>query len=495
MGAMTFVLPPDLASDVVRELERACVAGGQDSMPWPTEVHVEPGRLTVRRDVDESGALVVPWDIDSTGRIMGMTATLIEQTFPYQFRVELARGKVNQLRCQAADWQAGGLQLPNTLTEQIRKASVAFSQAVTQTPAEGNQHAQAALDLGYRTAEELVHIYVRQMFEARHQRQPRLDTALGCCVGGVPLAAAQADALFPACNTLCLPFTWKEVEPAEASYCWEPYEALLKLALDRGLTVHGGPLIDFSASHLPDWLWLWERDLSSIASFMCDYVETTVKRYCQHIRSWQLCTASNLSAVLGLGEDEFMWLTARLVEAARQVHPSLDLSVGIAQPWGEYMAVEDRTHSPFIFADTLVRSGLNLAALDLELIMGITPRGSYCRDLLEISRLLDLYTLLGVPLRVTLGYPSASGADKRADGSLKVTAGHWHGGFRPDVQAEWAESVVGLALCKPSVHGVQWTHASDAQSHQFAHCGLFDSRDKAKPVLQRLCTLREQHLR
>ena len=141
---------------------------------------------------------------------------------------------------------------------------------------------------------------------------------------------------------------------------------------------------------------------------MCKFVETAVRRYRSRIRRWQLTAASNCASVLSLTEDELLGLTYRLAEAARQVDPSLELVVGIAQPWGEYMALADRTHSPFIFADTLIRSGLNLAALDVELVMGVTPRGSYCRDLLEMSRLLDLYALLGVPLRVTLGYPSSA---------------------------------------------------------------------------------------
>src|SRR5206468_1482903 len=140
-----------------------------------------------------------------------------------------------------------------------------------------------------------------------------------------------------------------------------------------------------------------------------------VKRYGQRIRRWQLTAASNCASVLSLGEDELLWLTVRLAEVVRQIDPGLELIVGVAQPWGEYMAQEDRIHSPFIFADTLVRSGLNLAALDLELVSGVTPRGSYCRDLLETSRLLDLYALLGVPLRVTMAYPSANTSDPKAD--------------------------------------------------------------------------------
>src|SRR5437588_5381656 len=118
------------------------------------------------------------------------------------------------------------------------------------------------------------------------------------------------------------------------------------------------------------------------------------------------------------------------------------------------MAVEERTHSPFIFADTLVRSELKLSSLDLELVMGVTPRGSYCRDLLETSRLLDLYSLLGVPLRITLGYPSATEADDNADPELRVDGGRWRSGFTPEVQADWASSFAALALAKPYTQAV-----------------------------------------
>jgi hypothetical protein len=495
MGTMSFTLPSDLPAEVVPELQRACVAGGPDSMPWPTEVEVEPDRLTVRRDVDESGCLVVPCGVDGSGLLMSTSATLIERSPPYHLQIELARGKVNQLRTQAADWQAGGLIIPDALLQKIQATGRAFARAVTHSPADPvSQQAQAVLNLAYCTAEELVTLYTEQMFEARHQRQPRFDSTLSCRLGAVTLAKEQAQLLMDTCNSLSVSFAWHEIEPAEATYAWEPADAILSWAEKQELQVNAGPLIDFSTGRLPDWLWLWDRDLTSLASFMCDYVETTVKRYCRRIRSWQLTTASNCAAILGLGEDELLWLTARLIEAARQVDPKLDLIVGIAQPWGEYMAVEDRTYSPFIFADTLIRSGLNLTALDVEVVMGVSPRGSYCRDLLDTSRLLDLYTLLGVPLRVTLGYPSAAGPDAQADKELAATAGGWHGGFDADVQADWATAYAGLALCKPSVRAVQWADWSDAVPHQFPHCGLQGAADEPKPVAERLRALRENHL-
>jgi hypothetical protein len=159
------------------------------------------------------------------------------------------------------------------------------------------------------------------------------------------------------------------------------------------------------------------------------------------------------------------------------------------------MALADRTHSPFIFADTLIRSGLNLAALDIEILMGVTPRGSYCRDVLETSRMLDLYALLGVPLRVTLGYPSSTQADLDGDPELLVAAGRWGSGFTPVTQAEWAADFTALALCKPFVQGVQWTHFADSAPHQFPHCGLVDRDGNPKPALDGLRELREKHLR
>src|SRR5439155_17050123 len=111
-------------------------------------------------------------------------------------------------------------------------------------------------------------------------------------------------------------------------------------------------------------------------------------------------------------------LTARLAEAAWQVDPDLELVISVNQPWGEYMARKEYTYSPFIFADTLIRAGLKLAALELEWIMSVSPRGTYCRDALDASRQLDLYALLGVPLQVTLAYPCAEGPDALADATL-----------------------------------------------------------------------------
>jgi hypothetical protein len=495
MGTMSFQLPASLPADSAKELERTCVAGGPDNMPWPTELRLKPDMLAASRTVDESGYLVVPWSVDKVGRLMGTTATLMERPEPYNLLVELARGKVNQLRCQAADWKAGGLQTPDSLRQLIDDASRAFVQAVAGDGSpQAFERAREALALSYQAAELLVRAYVDQVFAVRHQRQSRLDASLGCRLGSTVPPDQVAQPIVTSFNTVCIPMAWNLVETDESNFDWSSVDEALNWATTRNFQVSAGPLVDFSSANLPAWLWLWERDLPSLATFMCKYVDTAVRRYRGKIRRWQLTAASNNASILALTEDELLGLTYRMVETARQIDSALDLVVGIAQPWGEYMAVEDRTHSPFIFADTLIRSGLNLSALDIELVMGVTPRGSYCRDLLETSRLLDLYALLGVPLRVTLGYPSSDGADPDADPELRVGAGRWHAGFNPATQADWAEAFCTLALCKPFVQGVQWVQLSDTGPHPFPHCGLLDASGNPKPATQRLRDLRQKHL-
>ena len=208
---------------------------------------------------------------------MGATATLMERPHPYQLLVELARGKVNQLRCQASDWQAGGLQISSDLQQEIRGTASAFGRAIVLADADDmNREAQAARDLAYEVADRLVRTYVDQVFHIRRQRQPRLESTLGCRLGVTPPTPETTALVKETFNTVHLPLAWHLVEAEEATYNWQPHDAALTWAEANGLPVVAGPLIDFSSLQLPPWLWLWERDLPNMAGFMCKFVEAAV---------------------------------------------------------------------------------------------------------------------------------------------------------------------------------------------------------------------------
>ncbi len=486
----TFQLPAGLTSEAARALERTCMAGGPENVPWPSQVRLRGNQMLVSHSMEDSGSgfLQVPWHIAGHGLLLGATNTVMERQVPYNLLLELARGKVHQVRCQMHDWRTIGIPISAELEDRVGQLAQHFGQAVLADSAnEMNTLAQQVLVEAYSLADQLVQTYTSQVFRIRQEMVARLDTTLGPRLGTIP-APDLAEQLRASCNSVTIPLSWNQVELEETVYRWQAYDAVVDWAVAQGWHVTAGPLVDFTSAALPAWLWVWENDISALALFMCRYVESAVRRYGNRIRRWQLTAGSNCASVLGLSEDELLGLTGRLVETGRQVDPGLELSIGIAQPWGDFMACSPRNHSPYLFADTLIRYGVHLSAIDIEVVMGIDPRGSYCRDALEVSRILDLYALLGVPLRVTLGYPAQTGPDHDSNPELSLSAGFWGDGFNPETQARWAESFVSLALSKPRVQAVQWTHFSDAEMHQFPHCGLVDSQGQARPALARLAS-------
>ena len=496
MGAMNFQLPPSLADPALRqELERASVTGGQDNMPYPTEATLQGDRLIATRSVNESGNLQVPWRIDGAGLLMASTATLRECPAPYHLTLELARGKINSLRGQVAEWTMAGLLMPDTLAAEIRAATCAFGHALMRVPdAEAWSLADEALKLACQATHQLVQVYTDRVFEIRKARQPKLDTWLSCRLHGDEPAAPLTASFQQTFNAISLPFPWERIEPTHGKFSWEAQDRLVDWALAHNLKIIGGPLIDFAGCNLPHWLWESADDISSRSNFLTEYVEAVVRRYQPRIRTWQITAGSNCAGILANRDEELIWLTLRIADAVRRVQPHLEIIVGLAQPWGDYLAEQERSKTPFIFADDLLRTGIKLAALDLEFVIGVSPRGSYCRDLLDTSRLLDLYALLGVPLQTTLAYPSSAAKAEHADPDQRVNLGYWRGSHSEATQADWAATFASLALCKPYVRTVQWAHWSDAEPHAFPHCGLVNAAGHAKPALDALTKLRGAHL-
>ena len=139
----------------------------------------------------------------------------------------------------------------------------------------------------------LVLAYIDQLLQIRRANTPRLDTSLLCRLGTTVPEPPLVEPFKRAFHGINVPLSWHVVEADEATYNWQPYDALVDWAVKQGLEVTAGPLVDFSSPQLPAWLWLWERDTASLSSFLCKFVEATVRRYRNRIRRWQLSAGSN----------------------------------------------------------------------------------------------------------------------------------------------------------------------------------------------------------
>ena len=255
-----------------------------------------------------------------------------------------------------------------------------------------------------------------------------------------------------------------------------------------------GPLVEFRHGALPDWIWLWEGDSETIGSLVADFVQQTIQRYKGQVPLWHVVHRPAGSEILGLTEEEQIRITARAIQAARQSDPSAQFTIGIDRPWAEWMGTSHFQLGPLHLCDYLLRADLGLAGVAIEIAPGYSSPGSYMRDLFEFSKLLDLYSLLNVPLFVWLALPSADGPDPNADSSVQLESGQWPQPIDESLQAAWGAKWVALAVSKPFVRTVSWLQASDAAPHLYPHAGLLRPNQTHKPLLSWLKMLRKETL-
>ena len=467
---------------------------GYDFTPWPCRSRLENDQLVIDRETDDSGNLMVPWAIDGEAEIMLSTATLIEKEQPYVLAVELARGKINQVRNQLDDWQSIGLSVPQALNDTVRRAQECFARAVTRqdNPQEASQLADQGLAIALEASRQLIACYTQQALGARHRQTKKLPTWLSSNLGHGLLDEATARRYLSAFNAAVVPLSWRAVEVNEGEYQWNVYDRQIAWCQSHNVATIGGPLLHFAGQGVPDWLYLWEGDFDNVLAFVSDYVETVVTRFRGQVDLWLCASGMNLGEVLGLDEEALLKLVVRTVEIARRIDPNTPAAIRFSQPWAEYMQHLDLDLSPLHFADALVRTGLELGGLELEISAGYDGSGTPAREPLDISRLVDLWSCLNVPLYITLTYPSDDRPDPKAIGDAKPLPGtRWS----IELQQQWVETVTLLLLSKPAVHGITWNQLSDAVEHEYPWGGLFDEQGKPKPSLASLSVLRKIHLK
>jgi glycosyl hydrolase family 10 len=483
MGVLKFqLITPEVASRFT-ELRKAYITG-LDRTPSRLGIEFRQGLMICHRDTNESGRLFVPWPVEGFGTPIVGTATLSERPEPYGLAVELARGRLNDLRNQLADWKQLGLRAPAELDGMMAAAHQAFFKAVTagEDLDESFAAAQASLAAAYAAGNLLVEVYTNQVLQTRLASTPKLPTSFGCVLDGDPRQVPWAREWGGAFNAAQVCCTWRTLSPAEGRYHWEPLDAQVAWCRKHKVPLQAGPLLDFRPQALPDWIWLWEGDFDTLHGLIVDFVRQAVARYRGKVPLWHLVHRPACNDSLGLSEEEQIRITARAIQVARQADPSAQFTIGVDRPWAEWMGATTFQLGPLHLADYLVRADLGLAGLVLEVAPGYSSPGSHIRDLFDFSRLLDLFALLNLPLHIWFAMPSSAQPDPQADPAVRVETGQWPGPPDEMTQAEWGAKWAALAVAKPYVRSVTWLQPSDATPHLYPHAGLFRADQTSKPL-------------
>jgi len=476
------------------ELRKAYL-GGMDGRVYPTAVSIEGDELVCRRETTDSARLYVGYPVAGFGSPVLCTAALREQEEPYLLSVELARGKLGLIRDQLAAWQQVGMTVPEEVTERLRVAQGSLCHAVCsqRDAAEALAGGDAALVAACEASERLSDAYVKQRLAIRRRRSSHLPVLLSCPLGWLRPGAAWEKSFVTAFTATVAGIGWRAVELQQGEYDWTLSDEQVAFAERSRLIPVGGPVIDFGRGGMPDWLWQWGHDYYALQSFVSDFVETAIARYAGRVRLWEIVARANSGGALQLDEEQRLMLAARAVEVARQVDDELQLSIRVDQPWGEYQAEGGYRLSPLQFVDALVRSGVGLTGVTLEIAFGFEPGGSACRDRLEILRLIDLWSALGLSLSVSLAFPSQVRRGGESEAGIDVAEAQWKAPWSEAAQAAWLADVLPLLMAKPAVAGIEWAQYSDAVPHRFPNAGLLRSDGSAKPALERLTRFRQSY--
>ena len=495
MGVMKFRLPSDDPAQRASDYRKAYVSG-LDRTPGRVGVELRNGLMTCIRETTESGRVFVPWPVAGHGTPIIGTATLSERPAPYVLAVELARGKLNDVRNQLADWTQMGLRSTPELERALNQAQRAFIRAATSSdrPDASLSSARDAMRLAADAGDLLMEAYTAQVFQSRLATTSKLPTRLGCVLDGDPQGLPPGLDWPRTFNAGQVGVSWRQVAPTEGQYRWDLFDAQLAWCKRNRLEVEAGPLIEFRKGALPDWLWLWDGDYETIGGLMADYVRQAVSRYKGKVPLWHVVHRAASGEILGLTEEDQVRIAARAVQVAHQADPSAQVTIGVDRPWAEWMGNSHFQLGPLHLCDYLLRADLGISGIAIEIAPGYSAPGSHIRDLFEFSKLLDLYSLLNVPLHLWIVMPSAAGPDPNAEPGIRVDPAQWPGPPDEAIQANWAARWMALAIAKPFVRTVTWLQASDATPHTYPHGGLFRPDQTAKPLVPWLQSVRAETL-
>ena len=286
MGVMRLVYSP--ADRLPEPMLDHVYLSGLDRIPWKAEIQHGAGWLEIRRSAGEAGCLHVPWRVEGHELLALSTATLIERPEPYCLPVELARGKIGQVRHLVAECRAAGLTVPEEAASRIDEATRWFSEAVvarygaSRSTELADRTLRVALEAGYALTDSST----EQLLSMRCRWAGKLDALLGADLGlSLPDARLTA-AYVPAFNTGRVGVVWREIEPKRGEFFWDVFDRQIEWCRTLGLSICAGPLVQLDSRTLPDWLPRGRSHVEELFEAVSKFLEAAVTRYRRAIDLW-----------------------------------------------------------------------------------------------------------------------------------------------------------------------------------------------------------------
>ncbi len=480
MGEFRFRTPVDwqLPAEVAATIHIV----GLDGIPWPCKVTLSNATLIVSRNREESGRTYIGYQSKKFGRLMVCTGSLLAND-DYDLLIELARGTLNRARNQISNWGEGGLKISSDVREKVRHATQQLGTALmSRNVGQRDDLARQSIDQTLDAVFELSKSFGSQVSS---YRKAHLDVEHFWMASTVPAGLNQVD-LIPADGRqdgTCLwekdPFDRNRVLPSQLS----PTE-------DQPVSVPliVGPFLDASAGGMSQSL-IECDDFRARRSHVLNSMRSSLEALPANVSMLHLASGVNGLGHRHLNYAQQLQLIVDMLNLVDELSIQTPSMVSFDFPWAERLAGAVGGIHPLQVADSLLRQGVRLSYLGLEMNLDYGATGSAFRDPLQWIDLVDIWAQLGVPLVLCLRMPSEVLVGNPSEGDNRLI--HRPGDGMTDQQRmEVLDTVLPMMSARPMVAGILWQQWRDDDDVRFPFGGLISAEGNEKPVLGMLRNLR-----
>ena len=442
---------------------------GLDGIAWPCRIVKDDTHISLHRNRDESGKVFIAYPFCDRGELVVCTGTLPETTTPYPLTVELARGTANRLRNQLSIWQEGGLKITPKVEELTNRAVAQLGMALFELDAKSaEQSAAESLEFCLSAIFEISRSFSEQIVPVRKSEVNIPKFWMGTRINAWDEKVAQTvgqmfDIIqFPNSN---------DIRP-------EVLNAIV------------GPLLDASPDGLSKKLQEVD-DFDGRRSVLMADVRERIGRLPSSVKLIHAAAGINGTGHRLLSYPQQLQATIDVLQTIEDVGSSLPTMVSFDCPWGERLAWSVGGVHPLQIADSLLRRGVNLTMLGLDIHLDYWPVGSLPRDPIQWIDLIDAWSQLGLPLVICLRTPSNS-SSTIVERLTDVPVNSARGGLSETARLELLETVIPMMLARPAVQGIIWMQTTDAEEPRYPGGGLLNAALEPKPILEMFQRIRKK---
>ena len=459
MGEFRFTLPVDW--EPTNSQAKSIHVIGLDGVPSPCRVTSEEGVLSIVRNRDESGKVFLTWPFEGFGEFTIGTGTLPESQTPYRLLIELTRGTLNRLRNQISIWQEGGLAIRDEDHEQVSRATRLLSQAIMEEDQKSSdQVATEALNIAMSANLNVSKLFGTEVSRYRSTQPDMPRFWFANAVGSTEVLPQQCEVA---------PFHLVQALPELA-------DAAAAAGSKRVIV---GPFLDASPGGM-------EEEIVALDDFFArrDYI---LNRCRKTIR--QLNPSSSLlhvvSGLNGIGHRHLSYpqqtqITSDMLNLIDESQVDVPMMVSFDFPWAERLASAVGGAHPLQIADSLLRQGVPINFIGLDINLDYWPGGSVVRDPLQWIDMIDMWSQLGLPLIFCFRMPTMATEPIARSGQIIHEV---RSALTDQQRLNILETLLPMIMARPGVHGFIWRQWKDSDDERFPGGGLITEAGEEKPVL------------